>query len=137
MSDARPSNESPQTVDVALTRDERDPLSQGLWQWQAPARPNDDVGRVIGFADTEDLYVEGTRIAAQLDAGEPLSEVALRHALVATEIVFASHYYGAGDDREIVTGLDDQHSLEPLRAIQGKVPGLRSPPEAPPARRGE
>ena len=49
-------------------------------------------------------------------------------ALVATEIGFASSYYGARTDWEIVTGWSDERTLSVLRNLQRTLAGLRAPP---------
>jgi hypothetical protein len=116
-------------VDVQLSDDERDLLRQGLLQWGGPTRPTDTVARVIGFADVETMHTEGRRIRVALGDRTPLSKRDWQRALVATEIVWASHFYGAGTDWEIVAGgWDDQRTLQTIRALQRRLAGLRAPP---------
>lgn len=116
-------------VEVPLTVDERDLLWQGLHQWGGPTRPTDAVARVIGFDDVESLHTEGRRIRALLREGAPLSKLDWQRALVAVEIVWASNFYGAGNDWEAVAATwDDERTLHTLRSIQQKLAGLRADP---------
>ena len=116
-------------VGVDLTDEERSLLWEGLHQWGGPTRPSNELARVIGFADVETLHAEGRRIRQALRSGAAMSKRDWQRALVGTEIVWASSFYGAAGDWEIVAaGWDDQRTLRVLRQIQRKLAGLRSPP---------
>ena len=97
----------------------------------------DAVARVIGLDDVEALHDDGRRIREAIRAGEALSQRDWRRALVATEIVFASSYYGAAGDWEIVAPIDDAGSLSLLCSVQRKLAGLRAPPRSSPDYDGE
>ena len=73
------------------------------------------------------MYRESRGIRRLLDDGSDLTKRDLQRALIATEIVWASNYYGAGNDWEIVAW-DDERTLRTLRQIQRKLAGLRAPP---------
>jgi hypothetical protein len=111
-------------ANVALSPDERDLLAHGLDHWGGPAHPTDALARVMGFENREILYREGDRIAEQLRSGASLSAADLARALIATEFVFASDYYGAGWDWESVTGFSDEDTIKRLRGVQRKLIGL-------------
>ncbi len=85
--------------------------------------------QVIGFADVDTMHNEGHRICRLLDKGVDLTKRDLQRALIATEIVWASSYYGAAGDWEIVAW-EDERTLRTLRQLQGKLAGLRSPPRS-------
>lgn len=115
-------------VDVPLSGDERELLSQGLHQWGGPTRPTDAVAKVIGFGDVETLLRDGDRIRDLLRQRDALTRLDWSRALVAIEIVWASSYYGAAGDWESVNGWSDQRTLQTLRSIQRKLNGLRAAP---------
>ena len=104
-----------------LTRDERRLLVSGLHGWGGPAKPTPEIAKLIGFADVEELREQGSVIARQIKAREPLSAADWRRALLATEIVFASDLVGSGIDWEATTGLHDEESIRLLRAVQRKL----------------
>ena len=83
----------------------------------------------MGFADIATLFTEGRRLRQELEAGTAMSKRDWERALVATEIVWASSFYGAAGDWEIVAW-DDQRTLRVLRQIQRKLAGLRFPPRS-------
>jgi hypothetical protein len=107
-----------------LSPAQRELLAVGLDQWGGPASATDALARVAGFEDVESLHRDGGRIARDLRSGLTLSAADLARALVATELVFASDYYGAGLEWETVTGLDDGVTLLRLRDIQRKLIGI-------------
>jgi hypothetical protein len=111
-------------ANVDLSAAERDLLAQGLDHWGGPARATDALARVMGFENVEDLYREGDRVARELRRGGNLSGADLARALIATEFVFASDYYGAGWDWENVSGLSDEETIKRLREVQGKLVGV-------------
>jgi hypothetical protein len=118
-----------QIVAVDLSEEERALLWEGLHQWGGPTRPSNALAQVMGFDSVESLHTEGRRLREALTADRPLSKRDCQRVLVATEIVWASHFFGAGTDWEIVAaGWDDQRTLRVLREIQRKFAGLRSPP---------
>lgn len=115
-------------VDRGLSIEERELLWEGLHQWGGPARPTDALARVLGFSSADRMHREMDPIRERLKAGEPLTKHDWERALVATEICFASNFYGAGNTWEIASGWDDERTLRVLRAIQGKLAGFRAPP---------
>jgi len=50
----------------------------------------------MGFDDVQELQREGPRIAEELRRDVMLTAADLARALIATEFVFSSDYYGAG-----------------------------------------
>ena len=116
-----------EVVDPNLSVEERELLWEGLRQWGGPTRPTDAVARVIGFSSVDGMHAESKPLQGCLKAGEPLTKRDWERALVATEIVFASNYYGAAGDWEVVTGWDDDRTLRVLRGIQRKLAGFRAP----------
>jgi hypothetical protein len=114
-------------VSVELTSEQRELLWQGLHQWGGPALPTSAVARAMGFVDVEALHLEGQRIGELLRADAPMSVQDWARALVATEIVFSSSYYGAAGDWEALTRWSDEQTLEMLRTIQRALGGLRAP----------
>ena len=117
-----------EVIDPRLSVEERELLWQGLLQWGGPTRPTDAIARVIGFSSVDGMFDEMKPIQEGLKGGRPLAKRDWERALVATEIVFASNYYGAAGDWEIVTGWDDERTLRVLRGIQRKLAGFRAPP---------
>jgi hypothetical protein len=115
-------------VEFDFSAEERELLWQGLHQWGGPTRPTDGIARVIGFPSVEALHADSRAIREELRAGRPLTKRDWERALVATEIVFASNYYGAAGDWEAVSAWDDARTLRVLRAIQRKMAGFRAPP---------
>ena len=83
----------------------------------------------MGFNNVENLYRHGDRISEQLRSGASLSAADLARALIATEFVFASDYYGAGWDWENVTGFSDEDTIKRLRGVQRKLIGVVRLPE--------
>ncbi len=120
--------EPDEVVDLDLSAEERDLLWEGLHQWGGPTRATDAVARVIGFQTVDAMYVEKELIMEHLRAGQALTKRDLERALISIEIVFASSYYGAAGDWEIVTPWDDDRTLRVLRGIQRKLAGFRAAP---------
>jgi hypothetical protein len=85
-----------ETVAIQLSDDERALLFCGLGEWGGSTRPTDALARAMGSEDVAGLLVDTKRVAVQLDAGEPLAAADWARALIATEIAFASDYYGSG-----------------------------------------
>jgi hypothetical protein len=57
--------------------------------------PTDDLARVMGFLNVEDvLRGKGRELRAAIGRGDPLTKSDWRRALLATEIVFASAVIG-------------------------------------------
>jgi hypothetical protein len=125
-----------EVVDVDLSAEERELLWQGLHQWGGPTRPTDAIASVIGFPSVDAMHVEKKPIMERLRAGQPLSKRDWERALVAIEIVFASSYYGAAGDWEIVSTWDDDRTLRVLRGIQRKLAGFRARPRRGTSHRG-
>jgi len=82
-------NEADQPVDVELTHEERHMLASGLTDWGGPVLPTPAQAREMGFANRDDLYNTGERIAAAIGAGEPLSVQDWTRAFKATELAYA------------------------------------------------
>jgi hypothetical protein len=116
-----------EVVDVELTSEERFMLDPGLVEWSGPARCTDAMAVGMGFADVQDLFVQGDRILGELDAGRPLSRWDWSRTLLATEIVFASNVMGSGADWTDTTGLDDVMSIQVLRSLRRKLAGIVVP----------
>ncbi len=83
--------------------------------------------RYMGFADAEAIHREGDRLRSALRERRPMSKRDWARVLVATEVVFASAYYGAAWDWTAVTGWSDEQTLSVLRALQRTFVGLRAP----------
>ena len=111
----------PELVDPGLTETERAILACGLIEWGGPAHPTDAIAHLLGFADTQALFDEGYAIAEALRAGESLTSVDWRRALLATEIVFASDLVGSGIDWSITTQFSDEETIRALRGAQRKL----------------
>lgn len=111
-------------VNVDLTPDERGLITSALAHWGGPARPTQELLVAMGFRDDEDFYTERTRMIDAVRDGRPLTPFDWRRALVATEIGFASDYFGIGGEWETCTGIDDDASIQLLREIQDKLIGI-------------
>ncbi|MCP2048974.1 UNVERIFIED_ORG: hypothetical protein J3D58_003046 [Paenarthrobacter nicotinovorans] len=83
-------------VQFDLDENEREVLRRALMEWAGPAAPTEAMAVAMGFRDVADLFAEGERIAAFIQAGRSLTKGDWRRALLATEIVFASNTVGAG-----------------------------------------
>jgi len=114
-------------VTVDLPHEQRYLMIRALMQWGGAARPTDTLARAMGFANDEAIHREGRRIWLALAEHEPMSKSDWARALVATEFVFASSYYGAALDWEAVTDWGDEQTLSLLRALQRSLVGLRAP----------
>lgn len=108
-------------VAIQLSGDERALLVCGLGEWGGPTRPTDALARAMGSEDVAGLLADTKRVAVQLEAGEPLSAADWARALIATEIAFASDYYGSGWDWSSTTGLGDEETIRQLRQVQRKL----------------
>lgn len=111
-------------VDIELSDDERNLLWQGLLQWGGPSCATDAVAEVIGFANVDSMFADTRRLRDALRARGPLSKRDLQRLLIATEIGWASNFYGAGTDWEPCSGWDDQKTLVVLRQLQRRLAGL-------------
>ncbi len=114
-------------IGVELSAELRRLLREGLHQIGGPTRPTDALARVMGFDDVTSMYVEAGRIRASLLAGEPMTRLDWRRALVTTEIAFASSYYGAAMEWEDLAPWNDQQTIGLLRELQYALVGLRAP----------
>jgi hypothetical protein len=110
-----------ETVAVQLSDDERALLVRGLGEWGGPTRPTDALARAMGSDDVAGLLADTKRVAVQLEAGEPLTAADWARSLIATEIAFASDYYGSGWDWSTTVGLDDEETIRRLRQLQRKL----------------
>jgi hypothetical protein len=122
----------PRNALPALTADERDLLAHGLREWGGGTRATDAIAQAIGFRDVPSLYDGAEHVAAALDAGEGLTGQDWARALIATEIAFASAFYGSGWDWSVIAGYDDEATIRRLRSAEWKlmVSGLMPRPEA-------
>jgi hypothetical protein len=111
-------------IAVALSEDERALLVRGLEEWGGSATPTDALARAMGSEDVAGLQADTWSLAARLKAGEQLTAADWARALIATEIAFASNYYGSGWDWSIVSGLDDEETIRRLRGVQRKLMGI-------------
>jgi hypothetical protein len=110
--------EPDEVVDLPLADDERRLLIEGLRQWGGPAYPTDEVARFIGVADVKTLFSGGNRICELLREGSALTKLDWQRALVATEVLWASQFYGAPGDWEAVSAWSDEQTLRTLRQLQ-------------------
>jgi hypothetical protein len=108
-------------IEVQLTPEERDLLIHGLGEWGGPTRPTEALAPAMGFDSVEELLRGTERIAAALKRGEALSPEDWARAQIATEIAFASDYYGSGWDWSITQGHEDEATIRCLRDIQRKL----------------
>lgn len=113
-------NEADQPVDVELTHEERHMLASGLTDWGGPVLPTPAQAREMGFANRDDLYNTGERIAAAIGAGEPLSVQDWTRALKATELAYAEE----GDMWTTIQGFTRAHWSNVPDALRSKVPIL-------------
>ena len=119
----------PNQVAIDLTQDERDLLARGLREWGGPTRATNPVARAIGFSDVESLCDGAKNIATALVAEEDPTPQDWARALVATEIAFASDFYGSGWDWSSSTGYDDETTIRRLRGVQRKLIGIAQLPQ--------
>ena len=108
-------------VEVQLTPGERELLIHGLGEWGGPTRPTEVLAPAMGFENVQELLHGTARIAAALGRGEALTPEDWARAQIATEIAFASDYYGSGWDWSITQGHDDEVTIRRLRDIQRKL----------------
>jgi hypothetical protein len=104
-----------------LTKRERGVLARGVGEWWGAAAPTEALAVVMGFASLESLETDGNLIAQAILAAEPLTPDDWARALVATEFVFASDFYGAGVEWSILLGFSDEETIQVLRQIQLKL----------------
>lgn len=109
-------------IAVDLSDDERRLLQWGLIEWGGPARCTEELAIAMGFQSVRDLLTDGYRIADDIEAGKPLTQIDWARALLATEIVFASDVVGSGHDWIDTVGMPDELSLRALRSVQRKIP---------------
>jgi hypothetical protein len=107
-----------------LTEAERALLARGLREWGGPAAPTDEVAHLLGFSNVQALLEESSSIARSLEAGESLTRVDWRRALISTELVFASDVVGSGVDWSTTTGLTDEETISLLRSVQRQLVGV-------------
>ena len=109
-------------IRVDLTDRERGILRSGLIEWGGPARVTQELAVAMGFRDQQDLFRDGDRLIASLEASDPMTPLDWARTILATEIVFASNLVGSGRDWSVTTGFSDAETLACLREIQRKVP---------------
>ena len=110
-----------EVVALDLSDDEWNLLREGVLQLGGPTALDDAVSRAIGYRDTADLRAHRSSLLAEVKARRPLSRRDWRRLQIATEITFASQYYGAGSDWEICSTLDDATTIKLLRQVQRKL----------------
>lgn len=110
-----------QEIAIELTEDERSVLYQGLAQWGGPAKGTEAMAVAMGFNGLSDLYSVGYRIAVEVREERALTILDWHRAVLATEIMFASEFIGAGLEWHGVTGWDDVTTLRLIRSVQLKV----------------
>ena len=115
-------------VAVDLPDEQRELMIKALSLWGGPTRPTDTIARAMGFANADAIEGDGERLRTALGERRGVSMRDWARALVATEIVYGSSYYGAGTDWDCVTGWSDEHTLPVLRSLQRSLGGLRAPP---------
>lgn len=106
---------------VELQEDERAMLRWGLLDWGGPARPTDELVRVMGFDSIVDLHENARRIAESVWTGAALTRRDWTRALVATEFVWASDVFGSGLDSVYSFGYTDEEAVATLRSLQRKL----------------
>ncbi|MFI6866573.1 hypothetical protein [Nocardia sp. NPDC050406] len=108
-------------IAIELSEDEGEVLRCGLREWGGPARCSEALAVAMGFESVADLWEQGKWLRAQLISNEALSARDWRRTLVATEFVFASDVFGAGQDWSITTGYPDEQTIQILRSLQRKI----------------
>jgi hypothetical protein len=117
-------NDPQEIVDVDLSDAERWVLNRGLTEWDGPAHCTEAIAAAMGFASVRAVSAEGSRIADDLQSGQPLARRDWTRALLATEIVYISDVLGSGIEWPTTTGLDDVETLHVLRTVQRKLAGV-------------
>jgi hypothetical protein len=108
-------------VEIDLNDEEWAFLHMGVLQLGGPTALDDVISRAIGYRDTAELRSHWSALLHALGERRPLTRQDWRRAQIATEITFASGYYGAGDDWEISSAIDDATSIRMLRQVQAKL----------------
>jgi hypothetical protein len=121
-SDVRPD----EIVALDLPDVQRELMMKGLMEWAGPARPTDTLARAMGYADPDKLIEGCYRLRTALGEKQEMSKRNWARGLVATEIVFASRYYGAAGEWALTTGWSDEFTLRVLRNLQRSLLGLRA-----------
>ncbi len=121
-----PPRARPPRAGQPLTSREREFLAAGLLEWGGPAHPTDALAVAMGFENEADLHLESERIRQALRGGRSLTPLDWTRALIATEVCFASDYFGAGVEWSIVTQFEDEESVRLLRSVQRKLVSYRS-----------
>lgn len=116
-----------QFVDPPLSDEQRRLLSTGVWIWGGPTRLTEDVARVLGWPDRSALLAHSKDLALRLRDGQALRKSEWATALTSLELAWASSYYGAGGEWDIVTDWSDEETHATLRSIQRVLIGLRAP----------
>jgi hypothetical protein len=122
--DSAPTASDAVAVRIELTDDERELLARGLLEWGGPTRGTTATAEAMGFGYMTEVIAASKRIAAQLRAETGLTPRDWARALIATELVFASDYYGAGVEWQTTTGMSDQITIQCLRGVQRKLAGI-------------
>lgn len=113
-----------QEIAIDLNSEERQLLMVGLAEWSGPTKPTDAIAQAMGFTSEDALADEAGQILDRLRACTPLTAADWARALLATEIAFASDYYGTGYEWHTTTGLDDATTIRVLRDVQHKLVGI-------------
>ena len=108
----------------SLTDEERALLAAGVLQWGGPAAPTDSLAVALGAQDVSLLLSKARKVHAALTSKAEVSDADLLFALLSTEINFASDWFGAGVEWEVVSGYSDAYTVAMLRGIQKKLVDL-------------
>ncbi len=109
------------SITIELTEIEQRVLRHGINEWFGPASLSDELAVAMGFNDRDDLFEDGVRLRKALANAQPLSSWDWARILVMTEFVFSSNVFGAGLDWSIVTGIQDDETIQVLRGLQHKL----------------
>lgn len=82
---------------------------------------HDKLVQAMGFDNLDSFPHELDQLTDAVRDRRPLSHRDWARVLVATEIAFASDYYGSGWDFMPATGREDQDAILVLRAVQDKL----------------
>lgn len=111
-------------VEGDLTEHERDVIVGAMVEWTSPGRMSRDRAVAIGFGGVDRFHEQLDRLISAVDEARPLIALDCKRGLLATEVCYASDYFGAGWEWETVTCVEDYASLLALRDIQEKLIGI-------------
>jgi hypothetical protein len=108
-------------VDIDLSDEEWNLLYKGVLELGGPTALDDVISRAIGYRDAAELHEHWSTLLHAVKERRALSPRDWRRAQIATEVTFASGYYGAASDWEVCSMLDDATSIRLLRQVQRKL----------------